>query len=92
MITDKTKLFELVYRDVMTEGGQGFDHRVVESQDHKILSDQFELFLKTKPYGNWKKKDLDNGDIVFWDQQERFVFSYHDRTQICLVVHMDRKK
>ena len=92
MTTDKTKLFELVYRDVMTEGGQGFDHIVVESQDHKILSDQFELFLKTKPYGNWKKKNLDNGDIVFWDQQERFVFSYHDRTQICLVVHMDRKQ
>ena len=92
MITDNTKLFEFVYDAVISEGGDGDCAVVLESQDHKVVSDQFELFLKTKPYGNWKKKDLDNGDIVFWDQQERFVFSYHDRTQICLVVHMDRKK
>ena len=78
MITDNTKLFEFVYDAVISEGGDGDCAIVLKSQNHKIVSDQFELFLKTKPYGNWQRADKDNGDIILWDQQEYIVFSNHD--------------
>jgi len=78
MITDNTKLFEFVYDAVISEGGDGDCAVVLELQDHKAVSDQFEIFLKTKPYGNWQREIRDNGDIGFWDQQESIVFSNHD--------------
>jgi hypothetical protein len=73
---DNTKLFEFIYESVISEGGDG-DLALVSS-NHIELADQFETFLKTKPHGNWSRKDLDDGDIVFWDNQESFVFSNHD--------------
>ena len=73
---DNTKLFEFIYESVISDGGDG-DLALVSS-NHIELANQFEAFLKSKPYGNWSRKDLDNGDIVFWDNQESFVFSNHD--------------
>lgn len=78
MITDNTKLFEFVYDTVISEGGDGDCAVVLELQDHKAVSDQFEIFLKTKPHGNWQRENRENRDIGFWDQQESIVFSNHD--------------
>jgi len=73
---DNTKLFEFIYESVISDGGDG-DLTVVSS-NHIELADQFEAFIKTKPYHNWSRKNLDDGDIIFWDNQESFVFSNHD--------------
>jgi len=74
---DNTKLFEFIYESVISDGGDG-DLALVSS-NHIELANQFEAFLKTKPYGNWwSRKDLDDGDIIFWDSHESFVFSNHD--------------
>jgi hypothetical protein len=35
-------------------------------------------FKMVEKSGKWNRENLENGDIVFWDNQESFVFSNHD--------------
>ena len=77
-MTDNTKLFEFIHETVISEGGDGDVAVVFTAQDHKVVADEFEKFLATKPYGNWRRNNMEDGDVVFWDNQESFVFSNRD--------------
>ena len=74
---NNTKLFEYIYENVISQGGDGDLAVVFTTQDHRVAADQFEKFLATKS-GRWNRENLKDGDIVFWDNQESFVFSNHD--------------
>ena len=74
---NNAKLFEFIYEAVISDGGDGDLAVVFTTQDHRVAADQFEKFLATK-YGRWNRENLENGDIVFWDNQESFVFSNDD--------------
>ena len=72
-----TKLFEYIYENVISQGGDGDLAVVFTTQDHRVAADQFEKFLATQS-GRWNRENLKDGDIVFWDNQESFVFSNDD--------------
>jgi len=76
-VINNAKLFEFIFEAVISEGGDGDLAVVFTTQDHRVAADQFEKFLATK-FGKWNRENLENGDIVFWDNQESFVFSNHD--------------
>lgn len=72
------KLFEYIYESVLESGGDGDVAVVFTAQNHRVVADEFEKFLKTKPFGCWQRTNQEDGDVVFYDQQESFVFSNHD--------------
>jgi hypothetical protein len=76
-VINNAKLFEFIYESVISDGGDGDLAVVFTTQDHRVAADQFEKFLATKS-GRWNRENLENGDVVFWDNQESFVFSNHD--------------
>lgn len=75
---DNTKLFEFIYEVVNGDGGDGDIAVVFTAQNHVVVANEFEQFLKTKPFGSWERRTFDNGDIHFWDHQESFTFSNND--------------
>jgi hypothetical protein len=72
------KLFEYIYEAVTGECGDGDMAVVFTAQDHKVVADEFEKFLATKPFGCWQRTNQEDGDVIFFDQQESFTFSNRD--------------
>ena len=77
-MTDNTKLFEFIYESVISDGGDGDCAVAFTAQDHKVVADEFEKFLATKPFGCWQRTNQEDGDVIFSDQQESFTFSNND--------------
>ena len=75
---DNTKLFDFIYETVNNEGGDGDLALVLTAQDHRIVADQFELYLKNNSVVGWGRQTVDDGDIIFFHDQETFIFSNRD--------------
>lgn len=75
---NNTKLFEFIYDAVISDGGDGDMAVVFTTQSHTAAADQFEKFLAAQTYGVWQRSDRTDGDIVFWENQESFVFASND--------------
>ena len=77
---DNTKLFDFIYETVIGEGGDGDLALVLTAQDHRIVADQFQQYLLEhhSKWAGWQRDNRPDGDIVFWQDQESFIFSNRD--------------
>lgn len=71
---DNIKLFEFIYESVIQDGGDGDATMIFQYQDHKVVADEFEIWLKTNSLIGWHRTNNEK-DVVFSNHTENFMLT-----------------